>query len=77
MFRKSPKPHILVIINDDNTGRVHYVTSPPTNKEQILHGVFLNMMGDGDFSSVPPGRYRFQMARIGFPRFKYDLIPIN
>ena len=76
MFNK-PKPYVLVIINDDDTGRVQYVTSPPTKREKLLHGIFLNMMQDGDFSNVEPGRYQFQLAKIGWPRFKYDLIPVD
>jgi len=77
MFRKSSKPYILVTINDDDVAHVAYVTSDPTQKEKILHGTFMNMCQDGDFRTVPPGRYRFQMRRIGFPRFHYDLIPID
>jgi hypothetical protein len=78
MFNPFKKPYVIIVINDDDTGCVQYVSSPPTYREKILYGVFLNMMGDGDFKTVPPGRYRFQMAHIGFPRFKYyDLIPAD
>lgn len=76
MFGRT-KPYIIVVMNDDATGRVHYVTSPPSTREKILHGIFLNMMQDCDFGDVPPGRYKFQIAKIGFPRFQYDLIPID
>jgi len=77
VFRKSPRPYVLVIINDDGTGRVQYVTSPPSLREKILHGLFLNMMGDGAFKNVPPGRYRFENTKTRLWSHDYDLIPVD